>query len=132
MKSSDVSADILYFLSDGKLHNYTEIAKYAECSYSTARRHVNSLAFKNTNIDIFKGGSDKGGVRMKLEQKVSVEKLNTDDLQLIIEMLSLLQNDNPRIKKFVHNLSTLKEYKEMDDESFNQERKWALWYFILW
>ena len=126
MKSSDVSADILYLLSDGKLHNYSQIAEYAECSYSTARRYASALAFKNPNIDIFKGGSDKGGVRMKLEQQVSVEKLNSDDLQLIISKLSLLQNDNPRIKAFIHNLSTLKEFKEMENESFNEERQWAL------
>ena len=46
LKSSDVTADILNFLSDGKLHTYQEIADEVECSYSTVRRHIESLSYK--------------------------------------------------------------------------------------
>lgn len=114
MKSSDVTADILNFLSDGKLHTYQEIADEVECSYSTVRRHIESLSYKNMNISIFKGGIEKGGVRLIPEQKVSVEKLNSDDLQLIISKLSMLQIDNPRIKAFCNNLSTQIKVKEQN------------------
>ena len=50
------------------------------------------------------------------KEKVSVKGLNNDDLQLIISKLSVLQNDNPRIKKFIHNLTTQKEIKENVNE----------------
>ena len=103
----------------------TEMARELNINRSTVSRHINSLT-NHFNIKTFKGGIDRGGVQLVPEQKVSIEKLNSDDLQLIISKLSLLQNDNPRIKAFIHNLSTLKEFKEMENESFNEERQWAL------
>lgn len=111
MKSSDVTADILFYLSDGKKHTYSQIAEEVECSISTVKRHIQSLAYKNMNIEILAGRI--GGVRL-IEQKVSVEKLTSDDLQLIIEQLELLQNSNVRIKSFINKLSTQKEIKEIN------------------
>lgn len=112
MKSCDLSADIFYLLSDGKKHTYQEIADKVECSYSSVRRHIQALTYKNINIESFKGGIDRGGVQMIPEQKVSVEKLSSDDLQLIINTLSSLQDGNVKIKSFLHKLSTQKELKE--------------------
>lgn len=40
MKSSDVTADIINFLSDGKVHTMQEIADDVECSKITVRRHI--------------------------------------------------------------------------------------------
>lgn len=109
MKSSDVTADILFYLQDGKKHTYSQIAEEVECSISTVKRHIQSLTYKNMNIEILAGRI--GGVRL-IEQKVSVERLNPDDLQLIISKLLSLQDDNPRIKSFINKLATQKEIKE--------------------
>lgn len=112
MRSRNIQADILDCISDGKLHTYSEIASKTEISYITVYRHIQSLSYR-FNIETFKGGIDKGGVRFIPEQKVSVEKLTSDDLQLIIEQLELLQNSNVRIKSFINKLSTQKEIKEI-------------------
>ena len=113
LKSADISADILYCLSDYKKHTYQQLADEVECSYTTIRRHIQALAYKNTNIIIFQGGFGGGGVQLIPEQKVSVEKLTADDLQFIIEHLNLLQNPNASIKAFINNLTTQKDLKEI-------------------
>ena len=48
------------------------------------------------------------------DKKVSIEKLTSDDLQLIISKLDSLQDSNPRIKSFINKLSTNLEFKEID------------------
>ena len=103
----------------------SEIASELEISRMTVYRHIQSLAYR-FNIQTFKGGIDRGGVQLIAEQKVSVEKLNSDDLQLIISKLSSLQDDNPRIKSFIHKLSTQKEINEMENESIRKKREWAI------
>lgn len=115
MRSRNIQADILDFISDNKVHTYQAIADAVECSYITVYRHVQALAYR-FNIETFKGGIDKGGIRYIGEQKVDVEKLTSDDLQLIISKLSSLQDDNPRIKSFIHKLSTQKDLKESKHE----------------
>lgn len=111
-KSSSINADILEFVSDGKLHTLQEIADEIEASRITVYRHIQSLSYR-FNIETFHGGDKKGGVRLILEQKVSVEKLTSDDLQLIIEHLESLQDSNVSIKSFINTLSTQKEFKEI-------------------
>lgn len=111
MRSRNIQADILDYLSDNKIHSMSKIAEELEVSRMTVYRHIQSLAYR-FNIETFKGGIDKGGVRFIGEQKVDVEKLTSDDLQLIISKLSSLQDANPRIKSFIHKLSTQKELKE--------------------
>ncbi len=110
-KTSSTTADILNYISDGKVHTLQEIADEVEVSWHTAQRHIQSLAYRY-NIETFCGGVNRGGVRLIAEQKVSVEKLSSDDLQLIINTLSSLQDGNVRIKSFLHKLSTQKELKE--------------------
>lgn len=116
MRTRLIQNDILAFLQDYKVHTMQEICNELEISRSTCLRHLNDLAL-HYNIQTFVGGRN-GGVRLIGEQKVSVEHLNSDDLQLIISKLSLLQNDNPRIKSFIHKLSAQKDLKEN-----NYERK---------
>lgn len=111
MRSRNIQADIFNYISDGKKHTYQSIAEAIECSYSSAKRHVQDLSY-NFNIQTFHGGIDRGGIQMIPEQKVSVEKLSSDDLQLIINTLSSLQDGNVRIKSFLHKLSAQKELKE--------------------
>ena len=115
MRSRYIQNDIIAILQDGKLHRMQEICNELAISRSTCIRHITDLSI-HYNIQTFVGGRDSGGVQLIPEQKVSVKNLNTDDLQLIISKLSLLQNDNPRIRNFIHNLTTQKEIKEKDNE----------------
>ena len=109
MKSSDVSADILFYLQDGKRHTYAELAEKVECSISTIRRHIQSLTYKNLNIEILHGGIDGGGVRLIPDESVKTNYLNEDELQLIMSKLESLQDSSPNIKKFVKSIAPLIE-----------------------
>lgn len=111
MLSRNIQADILSFISDGKIHTLQEIANAVDIHKMTAYKHIQSLSY-NYNIQTFHGGIDRGGVQLIPEQKVSIEKLTSDDLQLIIEQLESLQDSNVRIKSFINKLSTQKEIKE--------------------
>jgi len=113
VRSKNIQADVFAFISDGKKHTLQEIANACEISKITAFRHIESLSI-HYNIKTFVGGIDRGGVQLIPEQKVSVEKLTSDDLQLIIEQLELLQNSNVRIKSFINKLSSQKEIKEIN------------------
>ena len=115
MRSRYIQNDIIAILQDGKLHTMQDICSELAISRSTCRRHITDLSI-HYNIQTYVGGRDSGGVQLILEEKVSVKGLNNDDLQLIISKLSVLQNDNPRIKKFIHNLTTQKEIKENVNE----------------
>ena len=114
MRSRYIQSDIIAYLQDGKLHTMQELCDELAISRSTCYRHIIDLSI-HYNIQTFVGGRNSSGVRLIPEQKVSVKNLNVDDLQLIISKLSLLQNDNPRIKDFIHNLTTQKEIKENDE-----------------
>ena len=114
IRSRYIQSDIIAYLQDGKLHTMQELCDELAISRSTCYRHIIDLSI-HYNIQTFVGGRNSSGVRLIPEQKVSVKNLNVDDLQLIIRKLSLLQNDNPRIKDFIHNLTTQKEIKENDE-----------------
>lgn len=109
LKSSDISADLLFYLEDGKRHTYAELAEKIECSLITIRRHIQSLAYKNLNIEITHGGIDGGGVRLIPDENVKTNYLSEDELQLIVSKLSSLQVDSPNIKKFVNSIAPLIE-----------------------
>ena len=112
MRTRYIQNDIIALLQDGKFHKMQDICNELGISRSTCMRHINDLCL-HYNILTFVGRT--GGVQLIPEQKVSVKNLNADDLQLIISKLSLLQNDNPRIKAFIHNLTTQKEIKENEE-----------------
>lgn len=109
MKSSDVSADILFYLQDGKKHTYSQLAELVECSISTIKRHIQSLSYKNLNIEIIHGGFGGGGVRLIPDENIKTNYLNLDELQLIMSKLESLQDSSPNIKKFVKSIAPLIE-----------------------
>lgn len=113
MRSRNIQADIIEYLSDGKIHTMQAIADAVEVSYMTVRRHIQTLSY-HYDIDTFSGGGGlvKGGVRMKLQEKITVERLSGNELQLIIENLSQLQNSSVNFKKFIKDLTLIKENKE--------------------
>ena len=109
MKSSDASADILFYLQDGKKHTYSQLAEQVECSISTIKRHIQSLSYKNLNIEIIHGGFGGGGVRLIPDENVKTNYLNEDEQQLIMSKLESLQDSSPNIKKFVKSIAPLIE-----------------------
>ena len=109
MKSSDVSADILFYLQDGKKHTYSQLAELVECSISTIKRHIQSLSYKNLNIEIIHGGFGGGGVRLIPDENIKTNYLNLDELQLIMSKLESLQDSSTNIKKFVKSIAPLIE-----------------------
>lgn len=113
MKARNIQADILQFLSDGKIHSMSEIASEIEVSRRTVLRHIQALSYR-LDIQTFKGGVDRGGVRMIIDKKVTVEKLDDNELHLIIDKLSSMQNATVNIKKFINDLTLMKEIKEKD------------------
>jgi predicted DNA-binding transcriptional regulator YafY len=90
LRKSSITADILNFISDGKLHTYQEIADEVEVSYSTARRHIQSLSYRYP-IEIFCGGERKGGVYLDKRFMEQGKMRSNDELQLIRQGLELLQ-----------------------------------------
>ena len=94
MKSSDVTADILNYLSDGKTHTLQEIADEVECSKTTTRRHIESLKFRYP-IETFHGGYGKQqGVCLNTAYISQGKIRSNDELQIIHKALVLLQESN--------------------------------------
>ena len=89
LKKSSITADILNFLSDGKIHTLQEIADEVEVSKMTVRRHIQSLSYRYP-IQTFCGGNDRGGVYLDKNYIYQGATLSNDELQLIVKGLSLL------------------------------------------
>ena len=113
MRNRSIQADLISYLSDGKLHTTKEISQFLEVSQITIKRHIQALSYR-FNIQTFNGGVDRGGVRMIIDKKVTVEKLDDNELHLIIDKLSSMQNATVNIKKFINDLALMKEIKEKD------------------
>lgn len=90
MKSSDVTADIINFLSDGKVHTMQEIADDVECSKITVRRHIDSLKYRYP-IEISLGNGKKQGVYLDKAYIYQGKIRSKDELQIIHKALKLLQ-----------------------------------------
>lgn len=90
LKKSSITADILNFISDGKFHKMQEIADEIEVSYSTVKRHIQSLAYRYP-IETFRGGDKKGGVYLNKKYIYQGKIRSIDELQIIGKALRLLQ-----------------------------------------
>ncbi len=93
LKKSSITADILNFLSDSKVHTLQEIADNVEVSKITVYRHIQSLSYRYP-IQTFCGGINRGGVYLDKNYIYQGAILSNDELQLIVKGLSLLQKTN--------------------------------------
>lgn len=92
-KCSSTIADILNILSDGKIHTINQIANEVEVSRSTAKRHLQSLAYRYP-IETFCGGIEKGGVILDRRYIVQGKIITNEKLQILGKALDLLQKSD--------------------------------------
>ena len=122
-RSSSVTADILNYISDGKVHTLQEIANEVEVSYSTAKRHIQSLAYRYP-IETFCGGINRGGVKLDTKYIVQGKIITNEKLQILGKALALLQgaDDNEANPRLLQDLindfapPTSKETKNEDQQ----------------
>jgi len=97
LKKSSITADILNFLSDCKVHTLQEIADEIEVHKNTVYKHIQNLSYRYP-IQTFCGGINRGGVYLDKNYIYQGAILSNDELQLIIKGLSLLQKtDGPNV-----------------------------------
>lgn len=96
LRSSSITADILNFLSDGKLHSLSEIAKEVEVHRNTVYKHIQSLSYRYP-IQTF-CGAHNSGVKLDINYIQQGRILTKDELQLINKALILLQKNESGTK----------------------------------
>ena len=104
LRSSSITADILNFLSDGKLHTLSEIAEEVEVHKNTVYKHIQSLSYRYP-IQTF-CGKHNAGVKLDTNYIQQGKILTKDELQLINKALTLLQENesdvnNPTLCKLI-------------------------------
>ena len=118
MKSSDVTADILNCLSDGKIHTLQEIADEVECCKTTARRHIESLKFRYP-IESSRGYGKQQGVFLDKNYTSQERIRSNDELQIIHKALVLLQKSNSKkidpklLNRLIEEFTPTNQKKEM-------------------
>ena len=90
MRSSDIFADILYILSDCKIHSIQELADEVECSRRTVQRYLVSLSYRYP-IQTSVGCGKKQGVYLDKAYIYQGKIRSKDELQIIHKALKLLQ-----------------------------------------
>ena len=109
LKSSSITADILSFLSDGKVHTMTEIAREVEVHRNTVLKHIQSLAYRYP-IETFHGGDKKGGVYLDKKYLYQGKIRSRDELQIISQALELLQKSGSDVDQTLL-ASLIQEYQ---------------------
>lgn len=120
LRKSSITADILNFLSDGKIHTMQEIANAVEVSWHTVQRHIQSLSYRYP-IETFHGGDNRGGVFLDRRFIVNGRIITNEKLQILGRALELLQNSNCEgvdptlLKELISDFSPAKKIKKEDD-----------------
>lgn len=125
-KSSSTTADILNFISDGKVHTLQEIADEVEISKKTAQRHIQSLSYRYP-IQSFCGGINRGGIYLDKSYLYQGKTLTLDELQVINKALALLQECkeqavNTEIIMNLKNRFAPPQNKEQKDYEYRKEQ----------
>src|SRR5574344_385080 len=125
-KSSSTTADILNFISDGKVHTLQEIADEVEISKKTVQRHIQSLSYRYP-IQSFCGGINRGGIYLDKSYLYQGKTLTLDELQVINKALALLQeckeqDVNTEIIMNLKNRFAPPQNKEQKDDEYRKEQ----------
>lgn len=131
LRSSSILSDILFILSDCKVHTIDEIAEEVEISRSTAKRYIQSLSYRYP-IQSFCGGINRGGVYLEKGYVYQGKVLTRDELQVINQALTMLQNSennevNQELLKSLLERFTLPKDKEQKDEGRENSRECCWW-----
>ena len=124
LRKSSITADILNFISDGKVHTYQEIADEVEVSYSTVRRHIQSLSYRYP-IETFCGGDKRGGVYLDKKYLHQGKIRSRDELQIISQALELLQKSGGEVDQEL--LGSLIQEFTIPTNNKTGEQKWGEW-----
>lgn len=119
MKKYDVAASILEILEDNEIHSMNEIAEKLELSRLTVFRHIQTLSL-HYDIETFKGGQIRGGVRLKTITKLDVSYLSSNDLQSVMSAIGSLQDPEGNIQRLVKDLAN-RIRKEQENDRFRKE-----------
>ena len=119
MKKYDVTASILEILEDNEIHSMNEIAEKLELSRLTVFRHIQTLSL-HYDIETFKGGQIRGGVRLKTITKLDVSYLSSNDLQSVMSAIGSLQDPEGNIQRLVKDLAN-RIRKEQENDRFRKE-----------
>ena len=119
MKKYDVAASILEILEDNEIHSMNEIAEKLELSRLTVFRHIQTLSL-HYDIETFKGGQIRGGVRLKTITKLDVSYLSSNDLQSVMSAIGSLQDPEGNIQRLVKDLAN-RIKKEQENDRFRKE-----------
>lgn len=90
IRSSSILSDMVFILSDCKVHTIDELANEIEVSRSTIKRYIQSLSYRYP-IQSFCGGTIPGGVYLEKGYVYQGKVLTRDELQVINKALTLLQ-----------------------------------------
>jgi len=119
VKKYDVAASILEILEDNEIHSMNEIAEKLELSRLTVFRHIQTLSL-HYDIETFKGGQIRGGVRLKTITKLDVSYLSSNDLQSVMSAIGSLQDPEGNIQRLVKDLAN-RIRKEQENDRFRKE-----------
>ncbi len=108
MRKRNIQADIFAVISDGKVWTIKEIAEEIEVHYNTVYRHIHDMAYR-LDIRFYTGRLNGGGIQLILERKVSIEKLTTKDIEVIIITLSTIELKSEGIQYFIYQLTKFKK-----------------------
>lgn len=123
LRSSSITADILNFLSDGKLHTLSEIAKEIEVHKNTVYKHIQSLSYRYP-IQTF-CGKHNAGVKLDTNYIHQGRILTKDELQLINKALTLLQKNESDVNNpTLCNLIKIFNPPNNEEKIYGREQNW--------
>lgn len=117
LRSCSITADILNFLTDGKIHKMKDIAAELEIHINTVQKHIQSLSYRYP-IETFCNGNKGRGVILDKNYIFQGRILNNDELQVINQSLLLLQQyennaENLKIIKTLLSIYSTSNKKEI-------------------
>lgn len=111
MRKREIQSDILAILSDGKVWSMRKIAEEVEVHYNTVYNHIRDLSYR-FNIQIFRGGINRGGVQLIKEKSICIEAIENEDLYVIYLRLAKIEQKSEGIILF---MSRLKKSIDMSE-----------------
>ena len=104
MRKRYVQGEILFYLSNGKLHTTRELAENVEVSEMTIRRHISDLSIKFPIVTNKGGIGGGGGIQMN-KNGCTFSVFTDRELKIILQGLELMEQEETVLaftKKIIH------------------------------